>query len=333
MTTTDEAPLYNIGIVARMTGVPVSTLRIWERRYQFPATARSAGRQRLYTEHEIARLRWVKAKTDEGMQVSQAVRALRHHEAKGGPSAPTYPPLAATGPVAPTAPGLAPGLDVVRARLYAALLNHDLAQADAVLGEAMTAYAPEQLIEGVIFAMLDEVGREWQAGRMNIATEHLMTNFVRHRMLQWLHQGPPVNPGARPVVLACAPGELHEGSLIMLGVLLRRRRWPVAYVGQDVPLRDLASLVREVRPAAVVLVAMTPGAAENVVRWPEHMPEAAAGKGPVVAFGGYVFSTQPEWRARMPGLWLGASVAEGVERLEAALAATEAGNPTAPPAQ
>jgi hypothetical protein len=41
----------------------------------------------------------------------------------------------------------------------------------------------------------------------------------------------------------------------------------------------------------------------------------------VVAFGGYIFSTRPEWREKVAGLWLGASVAEGVERLEAAIGA------------
>jgi methanogenic corrinoid protein MtbC1 len=188
-----------------------------------------------------------------------------------------------------------------------------------VLAEAMTTYTPEQLIENVLFVMMEAMGRAWQAGQLNIATEHLITNFVRHRMLIWLHHGPPVYPNARPVVLACAPGELHEGSLIMLGVLLRRRRWPVAYLGQDVPLSDLAGLVRDVQPAAVVLVAMTPDAAAALAHWPEHLREAAETGRPAVAFGGYVFSREPAWRERVPGLWLGESVAEGVEQLEAEL--------------
>ncbi len=58
-------------------------------------------------------------------------------------------------------------------------------------------------------------------------------------------------------MLACGPGEWHEISLLMLGVLLRRRRWPVAYLGQAVPLPDLVKFTREIKPAVVVLVAMT----------------------------------------------------------------------------
>ena len=81
--TASEDPIYNIGVVARMTGIPVATLRVWERRYNFPQSERTAGGHRLYSEKELLRLRWVKATIDEGMQTSQAIRALRNRERQG----------------------------------------------------------------------------------------------------------------------------------------------------------------------------------------------------------------------------------------------------------
>ncbi len=312
MSPTDVTPLYNIGLVARMTGVPVSTLRVWERRYDFPATTRTAGRQRLYSERELARLRWVKARLDQGMQVSQAIRALKHMEVSGPP-----PEWATATPASAT--GL--GLEAVRAPLLAALQAHDLERADEVLNAAVPLYPPEQLIEHVIYPVLDELGRGWQAGDVNVATEHLATNYLRHRMLLWMLSGPPVYPGVRPVVLACAPGELHEGSLITLGVLLRRRRWPVAYLGQTLPLADLARFVRDVQPTAIVLVAMTEAPALALVDWPTYLPAAAATGLPLVAFGGYLFSHSPEWQTRVPGLYLGDSIIAGLERLDGLLLA------------
>ena len=314
----DDTPLYNIGLVARMTGVPVSTLRVWERRYAFPATARTAGGQRLFSERELARLRWVKHRVDQGMQVSQAIRALQHGEAQG-----ELPELEAAAPAPlptplPTPPaGLS--LEGVRAQLHAALHSHDLERADEILNAAGPLFAPEQLIETVVYPLLEEIGRAWQTGSVTVATEHLATNYLRHRMLLWMLSGPPVYPGVPPVVLACAPGELHEGSLITLGVLLRRRRWPVAYLGQSLPLPDLARFVAEVQPLAIVLVAMTEEPAQALAEWPAHLPEAAAAGKPLVAFGGYIFTYQPEWRARVPGLFLGDSIIEGLTRLDALL--------------
>jgi DNA-binding transcriptional MerR regulator len=42
-----EEPVYNIGVVSRMTGIPENTLRMWERRYNFPTPTRTDGGRRL----------------------------------------------------------------------------------------------------------------------------------------------------------------------------------------------------------------------------------------------------------------------------------------------
>ena len=49
-------PRYRSGAVARMAGIPVSTLRIWERRYQVVAPPLTASGQRLYADHDVQRL-------------------------------------------------------------------------------------------------------------------------------------------------------------------------------------------------------------------------------------------------------------------------------------
>jgi DNA-binding transcriptional MerR regulator len=51
-------PIYNIGAVVRMTGIPEATLRAWERRYGFPRLARTSGHHRLYSESQVRRLQY-----------------------------------------------------------------------------------------------------------------------------------------------------------------------------------------------------------------------------------------------------------------------------------
>jgi hypothetical protein len=120
-------------------------------------------------------------------------------------------------------------------------------------------------------------------------------------------------------VLACAPEEWHEGSLIILGVLLRRRRWPVAYLGQNVPLADVAALVQHIHAPAVVFVAALEKSALALVDWPTHLPHAAATGRPLVAYGGQIFDDQPAWRERVPGFFLGETLREGIESLDSHL--------------
>lgn len=306
-----EEPIYNIGVVARMTGIPVATLRVWERRYEFPNAERTEGGHRLYSEQELVRLRWVKSSIDEGMQTSQAIRALRNYEREG--RIPELEPISAPLPSVTT--GESSTLDVFRQSLRIALENHDLDKAEQILGEVLAIYAMETLILDVIRPALNDIGQGWADGRIDVATEHLATAFLRQRLTLWLVTGPPTHP-VRPIVLACAPGEWHEISLLMLGVLLRRRRWPVTYLGQAVPLPDLVRFTREIRPSVVVLVAMTEQSGRELLELPRWMPEIAQMSRPAIAYGGRIYNVMPELKQNMVGTFLGATLPGGVDIVE-----------------
>jgi DNA-binding transcriptional MerR regulator len=301
-----EEPLYNIGVVTRLTGISIPTLHAWERRYDFPHSSRTAGGHRLYSERDIARLRWVKAQIEAGMQTRQAIAGARRLEAEGHPF-PSAAPEAASLPVGPAA-----AVPLASDPLMDALARHDLPRADQILGELLAFHSPEEITLQVIGPALNAIGEAWEAGRISVGTEHLGSNYLRHRLLMWMVSGP--RPRAtNPIVLACAPGEWHEGSLLMLGVLLRRQGWPVAYLGQNVPLRDLAAFVRQIQPPVVVLVAMQEEPARTLAKWPQAI--AQIGGKPLVAFGGRAFVVQPELQRRVPGLYLGSSLQDGWRHL------------------
>jgi hypothetical protein len=199
--------------------------------------------------------------------------------------------------------------------LYEWLKRRDLHHADNVLGEALTLYSPEELILDVIRPVFAAIGEGWEKGEISVATEHLATNHLRQRLLLWMLNGPPPRP-VKPIVLACAPNEWHEGSLLILGALLRRRRWPVAYLGQAVPLADLSHFVLDFTPALVVLVAMTEQPAKALFEWPVYLPEVAKQGRPIIGYGGLVYRQQPDFRQRTAGVYLGDTLEEGVKNIE-----------------
>lgn len=61
-----QSGLYRSGVAARLAGLPVETLRVWERRYAISDTSRSAHGQRLYSDAQVNRLRIVKQLVDQG---------------------------------------------------------------------------------------------------------------------------------------------------------------------------------------------------------------------------------------------------------------------------
>jgi hypothetical protein len=184
------------------------------------------------------------------------------------------------------------------------------------MGEMLAFYSPEELTLNVIGPILSEIGEAWEQGHISVATEHLASNYLRQRLLMWMVSGPRPHD-TDPIVLACAPGEWHDGSLLMLGVLLRRQGWPVAYLGQNVPFEDLADFVRQIHPSAVVLIAMRAEPARALVDWPKWI--APLGGNPLIAFGGRAFVVQPELKDLVPGIYLGDHLKEGLERLEGLL--------------
>jgi hypothetical protein len=54
------------GTAARLAGVPVSTLRVWERRYAVVAAPKTPTGQRLYSAHDVQRLQLLRLLTDRG---------------------------------------------------------------------------------------------------------------------------------------------------------------------------------------------------------------------------------------------------------------------------
>lgn len=60
---------YRSGTAARLTGIPVETLRVWERRYKVVGPKVSARGQRLYSSDDIQRLTLIKQLVDAGYAI------------------------------------------------------------------------------------------------------------------------------------------------------------------------------------------------------------------------------------------------------------------------
>ena len=305
MANMDKKSVYNIGAIARLTGIPIATLHAWERRYGFPLAARSAGGHRLYSENDILLLRAVKGQIDQGLSARHAVGAVQKMAEEGHlpEKYANETPHAATPPVVPSR---------LRDQLIEALLSPDLERAERLLGDMLAFYSPEELTLQVIGPALNEIGEAWAQGRIDIATEHLASNYLRHHLLLWMGTAPRPRE-VKPIVLVCPPNEWHEGSLLMMGVLLRRRSWPVAYFGQNMPFPDLSVFIGKIKPRAVVMAAMSEETARSLAEWPRWIAQIE-GK-PIMTYGGRVFTLQHDLQSMVPGIYLGDTIQEGLQKL------------------
>ena len=70
VTTLSTRPLFRIGAVSKTTGIPVSTLRIWETRYGAFTPVKTEGNQRLFEEHDVSKAILLKQLSGEGHAIS-----------------------------------------------------------------------------------------------------------------------------------------------------------------------------------------------------------------------------------------------------------------------
>ena len=209
----------NIAALAHRTGVAPDTLRKWEQRYSILRPTRTAGGQRRYSERDVARVEWLSERLREGYRIGEAATLLGAAGSTGDP---------ARSPA-----------ELVRGILDA-LEHGDAADIGVHLDQAFALNSVEATLAKVVVPLLEMVGDRWQAGELNIADEHLVSESVRSRLGHLLAD---TGGGVRGVaVLACAPGERHELGLMMAAIALRRDGWNAVYLGSDTPAEAAVTL-------------------------------------------------------------------------------------------
>ena len=226
-----------IGEFARRVGVSTAVLRAWERRYGLLRPVRSSGGFRLYSAEDAERVARMRRGLDQGLSAAEAARAAL---VEARPSA-----------------GL---LEDAAARLLAAIHDYDEATVHAVLDESFAAFGLEAVLRELILPTLAQVGREWEQGMLGISQEHFASNLIRARLLSLARLW---GRGSGPVaLLACAPGEHHDISLLAFGLILRSHGWRILFLGADTPIATIAEAAERTQPAVTVLASFDPARLE-----------------------------------------------------------------------
>ncbi len=298
----DTEPIYNIKAVVQKTGIPADTVRAWERRYGVPQPQRTETGRRLYSEHDIAAIRWLRERTAVGMTISQAIQQLRSlgDEAFAPPA-----PERNQGPRNPA---------TLSDELLVALLAFDEVQASAIVGEAFALYRIEDVCLQIFSPVLIEIGERWHRKEATVAQEHFASHFIQRRLTSLIQAYAPV-AGRGRIVTACAPDELHELGILMLSVFLVRHAWHVIYLGANVPIADLVQTCARLQPALVCVSAMNARTAQTLIAAVEAINQLPHPR-PMVAFGGAPFNADVALRAQVHGQFLGVDAQESMARIE-----------------
>lgn len=303
-------PSYNIQVVLRETGLKADALRVWEKRYGLPNPARSEGGHRLYSEYDIELVKWLQARKKEGVSISKAVKLFQDMEEQG------ENPLLAHSPESVGNPVSGRQLDEIRNDFVQACRNFNENQAEAMLSQAFALYPAESVGVELMQKSLAEIGSAWFENELTIAQEHFASNLII-RKLNAVLAAAPAPTRSEKILIANPTHERHIFSGLLISLILRNRGWGVIQLGANLPAEEILAAVESTKPKAVILIAMQLLTAANLVEVASQLAQA----GLRVGFGGLAFQRFEGLELVTPGIYLGDSLAQIGERVEALLKA------------
>jgi len=229
-----ESNTVNIAAVERDTGLSKDTLRVWERRYGFPAPRRDATGQRVYGPDDVAKLRLAKRLLDYGYRPGKILalstaRLMQMAEAAASSSQPRERE--------PTE-----GVDVEQ--LLALLLAHRIDELRRQLAQFLLRLGLAKFVAEVVAPLNARVGDAWARGKLEIFEEHLCTEAISG-ILRVAINGIP-RPGVDPliVLLTTFPRETHGLGLLMAEAFFAVEGCRCISLGIQTPVPDIARAAR-----------------------------------------------------------------------------------------
>lgn len=241
--------MYTIKQASQRSGVGVSLLRAWERRYGVVHPVRTAAGYRLYDEEAILRLRAMRRLIGDGWSARQAADHLRtaddnQVEILVGDSATD----ADETPAAPTSQFASRFLDAAR--------RIDAGGMEAALDAILAAARFETVAEQALMPTLVELGDAWQRGEIDVAGEHAASLAVLRR-LSLAYEAAGGGDGPFPILVGLGPGARHELGALAFATAARRAGLPVLYLGADLPSESWVAAATERKARAAVVAVPT----------------------------------------------------------------------------
>jgi DNA-binding transcriptional MerR regulator/methylmalonyl-CoA mutase cobalamin-binding subunit len=246
---------YSIRVASRLTGISADKLRIWERRYGFPAPLRTATGLRVYSDDDVQRLALVARAMEAGYRAGDAI-------AESPEKLKRFVFEAAE----PREPQPAVPLDVEG--MLRALRADEIEAVRDGLRQTAASLGPRRFVTDVATPLVEAAGNAWHEGRISVRHEHLLsaTLSTQLRLLLAAYEQPRGGP---IILLTTLPQEQHGLGIEMAALYLALSGFTIRMLGVDTPIAEIVEAALGLRADVVgisVSTAAEPRAAAAALR-------------------------------------------------------------------
>jgi DNA-binding transcriptional MerR regulator/methylmalonyl-CoA mutase cobalamin-binding subunit len=241
-----------IAAVERDCGLSKDTLRVWERRYGFPAPVRDEFDERAYPVDQVDRLRAIKRLLDLGHRPGKII-AL---------------PLEELHALAQKAVQKVTQTEVTEAknelRGYLELVKaHQIEELRGRLSQSILRIGLARLVTDVIAPMNELIGDAWARGQLEIFEEHLYTELIQSLLRNATNS--VRQPAAKPrVLLTTLSQEPHGLGVLMAQTMFALEGACCISLGVQTPLPDIV-LAAQTQSADIVALSFSSSLNPNQV--------------------------------------------------------------------
>lgn len=231
----------SISAVERDTGLSKDTLRVWERRYQFPQPERDSLGERLYPVEQVKKLRILRRLMDVGHRPGKII----------GLSLDELQRLAEIASNAANPPH-SHQHEAELQNFMSLIKRHEIESLRHQLLQTLLKMGLAQFVIDIVAPLNVRVGEAWARGYLEIFEEHLYTESIQVVMRNAISTIPQSRRQPR-VLLTTFPQESHGLGLLMAEALFSLEGARCISLGVQTPIWDIALAAGAQRADAVAL--------------------------------------------------------------------------------
>jgi len=146
-----------------------------------------------------------------------------------------------------------------------------------------------QCYREILSPLLMETGNRWQEGSFTVLEEHLVSERLREIIAllsaDERSKAPISEKEDRIWIGLCAPSERHDLGLFMLSQVLRNQGWQSFFLGPDVPVKDLLTLIEKYNPHVIHISITMPPFSTGLEAYLQVLDESSQVDCPIIITG------------------------------------------------
>lgn len=156
--------------------------------------------------------------------------------------------------------------------LTISMIEMDESKFDRIISANIDQIGFERTMLEVIYPFLDKLSVLWLTGSINPVQENFISYLIRQKIIVAIDKEPIV-PSGRPnkFMIYLPEGERQELSLLFLLYMLKSRRLPTVYLGQEISISDLEDAYEVHRPDYIFTMITENFARESVKQYLDRL--------------------------------------------------------------